>query len=128
GEIDVVARRPSRAVGALLGLDRDRERRAHRLAQLAGDAALLAVGIAAQRMQAAEARALRRFFLGILDGHLALKKIAAGEPQALEELDQEKRAEEFPRALEHRRPSERAGQIGSASSRPGRRSRRSSPG
>src|SRR6185312_10186499 len=46
-EVDVVARGAARAVVALLALDRDRERGAHRLAQLAGDAALLAVGIAA---------------------------------------------------------------------------------
>src|SRR5439155_23986959 len=49
-EVDVVARRPSGAVIALLGLNRDRERRAHCLAQLAGDAALFAVGVAAQRV------------------------------------------------------------------------------
>src|SRR5437016_12459901 len=39
-EIDVVARRAARAVVALLALDGDRERGAHRLAQLARDAAL----------------------------------------------------------------------------------------
>jgi hypothetical protein len=38
-------------------------RRAHRLAQLAGDAALLAVVVAAQRVQAAEARRQRRLLL-----------------------------------------------------------------
>src|SRR6185503_18129180 len=64
-EVDVVARGAARAVVALLALDRDRERRAHGLAQLAGDAALLAVGIAAQSVQAAEARALGRLLLGI---------------------------------------------------------------
>ena len=41
--VDVVARRAAAAVVARLGLDRDRLRRADRLAQLAGDAALLAV-------------------------------------------------------------------------------------
>src|SRR6476660_5755582 len=45
GEIDVVARRAPRAIGALLALDVDGERRADRLAQLAGDAAFLAVRI-----------------------------------------------------------------------------------
>src|SRR5262245_54973788 len=40
-QVDVVARRAAGAVGPDVGLDRDRERRAHRLAQLAGDAALL---------------------------------------------------------------------------------------
>src|SRR5688500_434438 len=44
--VDVVARRPPRAVLARLGVDGDRLRRADRLAELAGDAALLAVRIA----------------------------------------------------------------------------------
>src|SRR5258705_13934270 len=57
GHVDVVARGAPAAVGARLGLDRDGERRADGLAQLAGDAALLAVGITAQRMLAPEARA-----------------------------------------------------------------------
>src|SRR5512142_854597 len=39
--VDVVARRATAAVGARLGLDRDRLRRTNRLAELAGDAALL---------------------------------------------------------------------------------------
>src|SRR5258706_6736675 len=45
-EVDVVARRAARAVGARLGLDVDRERGADRLAQLARDAALFAGRIA----------------------------------------------------------------------------------
>src|ERR1043165_3717414 len=49
--VDVVARGAARAVvAARAGLDGDRLRRADRLAQLAGDAALLAVRIAAQCM------------------------------------------------------------------------------
>jgi hypothetical protein len=56
GEVDVVACRAARAVVADVALDRDRQRRADRLAQLAGDAALLAVLVAAQRVQAAKAR------------------------------------------------------------------------
>ena len=56
GEVDVVAGGAPRTVVALVRLDGDRHRRADRLAQLAGNAALLAVGIAAQRVQAAEAR------------------------------------------------------------------------
>src|SRR3546814_15804242 len=51
---------------ARLGLDRDRLRRADRLAQLARDAALLAVRIAAQRMLAAEARRQRVLLEGIV--------------------------------------------------------------
>src|ERR671913_82063 len=60
GQVDVVARGAARAVVADIGFDRDRERRADRLAELAGDAAFFAVVIAAQRMQAAEARRQRR--------------------------------------------------------------------
>src|SRR5579863_10253502 len=62
GHVDVVARRAPAAVFARLGLDRDGERRADRLAQFAGDAALLAVRIAAQRVLAAEARRERPLF------------------------------------------------------------------
>src|SRR6202035_324774 len=51
--VDVVARRAAAAVFARLGLDGDRQRGTDRLAQLAGDAALLAVGVAAQRVLAA---------------------------------------------------------------------------
>src|SRR5258707_6861186 len=65
--VDVVARRAPAAIGARLGLDGDGERRADRLAELAGDAALLAVGIAAQRMLAAEARAERPLLIGVVD-------------------------------------------------------------
>src|SRR5258707_2171110 len=55
--VDVVARGAPRAVvAARARLDGDRLGRADRLAQLAGDAALLAVGIAAQRVLAAQAR------------------------------------------------------------------------
>src|SRR5205085_3088862 len=46
-EVDVVARGAPRTVGALVALDVDGERRAHRFAELAGDAAFLAVRIAA---------------------------------------------------------------------------------
>src|SRR5271156_1740765 len=65
--VDVVARRATAAVLARLGLDRDRQRRADRLAQFAGDAALLAVGIAAQRMLAAEPRGERTLLVGVID-------------------------------------------------------------
>src|ERR1700676_1907436 len=58
--VDVVARRaPAAVVVARLGLDGDGLRRADRLAELAGDAAFLAVGIAAQRVLATETRAER---------------------------------------------------------------------
>src|SRR4029077_5251213 len=55
--VDVVARRAARAIiAARSGLDGDRLRRADRFAQLAGNATLFAVGIAAQRVFATEAR------------------------------------------------------------------------
>src|SRR4249919_608047 len=47
-QVDVVAGGAARSVLARLGVDGDRQRRAHRFAQLAGDAALFAVRIAAQ--------------------------------------------------------------------------------
>src|SRR3546814_3987749 len=64
--VDIVARGAARAVLAGLGLDGDRQRRADRLAELAGDAAFLAVGIAPQRMFAAKARAERPLFVGVV--------------------------------------------------------------
>src|SRR5689334_24800946 len=50
GHVDVVARGAPAAVVARLGLDGDGLGGTDRLAELAGDAALLAVGIAAQRV------------------------------------------------------------------------------
>src|SRR6185503_19337866 len=64
-EINVVARGAARAIVTDVALDRDRERRTHGLAELAGDAALLAVRVTAQRVQTAEARRLRRLLLGV---------------------------------------------------------------
>src|SRR5687768_8128301 len=85
-EIDVVARRAARAVGADVALDRDRERGADSLAELAGDAALLAVRIAAQRMQPAEARRLRRLLLRILDCDLPAEHLRPGDAHTLQQL------------------------------------------
>src|ERR1039457_6002390 len=48
-QIDVVARGATCTVGGHVRVDRDRQRRAHRLAQLAGDTALLAVRIGGPR-------------------------------------------------------------------------------
>src|SRR5258705_4859677 len=80
GEVDVVARRAARAVVADVAFDRDRQRRTDRLAQLAGDAALLAVLVAAQRVQAAKARREWRLLLGVLDRYLLREEVTAGEP------------------------------------------------
>src|SRR5262249_54227912 len=97
------ARRAPRAVGALLGFDGDGERRADRLAQLAGDAALLAVRIAPQRMQPAETRAQRRLLLRILDGDLALEQVVTRDPQPVRGLHEQEGVEEVPDALDHLR-------------------------
>jgi hypothetical protein len=73
--IDIVASGTARAVvAARAGLDRDSLRRADRLAELASDTALLAVGIAAQYMLAAEARRQRVFFERIINRRFGLKK------------------------------------------------------
>ena len=61
GQIDVVARGAAGAVGALFRFDGDGECRADGFAQFAGDAALFAVGVAAQCMKATEAPTLRSF-------------------------------------------------------------------
>src|SRR3989442_2777529 len=105
GQVDVVARRAPRAVGPLLRLDRDRQRRAHCLAQLAGDAALLAVLVAPQRVQPAKARRHRRLLLRVLDRDLAGKQVPPGQCHPLEQLAQQQRVEEVAdrpnRALAH---------------------------
>ena len=67
-------------------------RRADRLAQLAGDAALLAIGVAAQRMFAAEARRDRAFLERIVERGLRLEEIAHGERKRRHEFLEEQRA------------------------------------
>src|SRR4030095_8117313 len=64
--VDVVAGGAARSVLARLGLDGDRLRRADRLAELAGDAALFAGRVAPERMLAAEARAQGTLLAGIV--------------------------------------------------------------
>src|SRR3954465_6040184 len=76
--IDVVARRAPAAVLARLGLDRNAQRRADCLAQFAGNAALLAVRIAAQHVLAAETRADRVFLIRIIDRDRRLEHVAQG--------------------------------------------------
>src|SRR5204862_1590362 len=61
--VDVVAGRAAAAVLARLSLDGERECRADRLAQFAGDAALLPVGIAEKLMTTAGTRAMRRVLM-----------------------------------------------------------------
>src|SRR5207248_2462345 len=76
GHVDVVAGGAPAAILAWLGLDRDRQSRADRLAQLAGDTALLAIGIPPERMLAAKPRAERALFIGVIDRDRALKHVA----------------------------------------------------
>src|SRR6186713_2481097 len=89
-EVDVVARRAARAVVGDVGLDGDSQRGTHGLAQLAGDAALFAVRVAAQRMQAAEACRLRRLFFRVVDRELARPELLPRDPEATEQLPQSK--------------------------------------
>src|SRR5436190_11637206 len=98
-EVDVVARRAPRSILALLRLDVDGKGRADRLAQLARNAALLAVRVAAQRMQPAEARAHRRLLLRELHRDLAREQVLAGQGHAAEQFQQQERAEEFDHAV-----------------------------
>src|SRR5690606_38212213 len=95
GHVDVVARGAAAAVLARLGLYRDGERRAHRLAQFAGDAALLAVGIAAQRMLAAEARGERVLLERVVDRRLGLEEVLHRQPVSLDELPECERLDEL---------------------------------
>src|SRR5438034_1827119 len=78
GQVDVIARGAAAAVVPYVRFNRDRQCRANRLAEFAGNAALFAVFIAAQRVQAPEARAKRGFFFGKLDGDLAAEHVLAG--------------------------------------------------
>ena len=68
--VNIVARSATASVGARLGLDRDGLRRAHGLAQLARDAALLARRVSSQGVLAAEARAQRALLKRVVDGDL----------------------------------------------------------
>src|SRR4029077_5882754 len=91
--VDVVTHgAPGAVVAARAGLDGDRLRRADRLAQLAGDAAFFAVGIAAQRVLATEARRDRALLEGIVQGRLLGEEITCRQREALEELPEEDRA------------------------------------
>src|SRR5205823_12570698 len=59
------------------------------LAQLAGDTTLLTVRVAAQRVQSAEARRLRRFLLRVVQRVFAAEEGARREAQALQQLRQQ---------------------------------------
>src|SRR3569832_2840567 len=65
-QVDAVAARAAGAIRGNFRIDRDAHRRTHGLAQLAGDAALLAVWVATLGVQATEPRRLRGLLLGIV--------------------------------------------------------------
>src|SRR6202020_568427 len=91
--VDVVTHGAAGAViSARAGLDGDGLRRADRLAHLAGDAALLAIGVAAQRVLAAEARRDRPLLERIIQRRLRLEEIPHGEKERRYEFGQQKRA------------------------------------
>src|SRR5690606_27916512 len=92
-QVDVVARGAAGVVLTLFRIDGDRQRRAHRLAQLARDAALFAVGIAAQRVQPAEARRLRHLFHRVHQRVLRTENVLEGQPEAPDHFDQEQAPE-----------------------------------
>jgi hypothetical protein len=93
-QVDVVARGAPRAIGAHIRVDGDGQRRAHRLAQLAGNAALLAIGVAAQRVQAAEAHRLRRLLVRVFQRDLAAEQRAQRHAHALQQLEERERLQE----------------------------------
>ena len=95
GQINVVARCPLRAIVAFLHFHRDGSRRARRRAQPAGDAAFLAVCIAAQGRQPPKARRERRFFFRILERQLARECLAPGQGHAAHEFKQQKALEKI---------------------------------
>src|SRR5580698_6327762 len=91
--VDVVTHGAAGAVvAARAGLDGDGLRRADRLAQLTGDAALLAIGVAAQRVLAAEARRDRPLLERIIQRRLRLEEIPHGEKERRYEFGQQQRA------------------------------------
>src|SRR5205085_687031 len=89
--VDVVACGAAASVFAWLCLDRDGERRAHGLAQLAGDAALFAVRITSKRMLTAKARTQGAFLKRVVERRLRLEEITYGETKGLHQLPQEDR-------------------------------------
>eukprot|EP00235_Prasinoderma_singulare_P009573 CAMPEP_0119166340 /NCGR_PEP_ID=MMETSP1315-20130426/5788_1 /TAXON_ID=676789 /ORGANISM="Prasinoderma singularis, Strain RCC927" /LENGTH=207 /DNA_ID=CAMNT_0007159715 /DNA_START=158 /DNA_END=781 /DNA_ORIENTATION=- len=88
GHVDVVARGATATVLPLLGLDCDGLRGADGLAQLARNAALLAAGVAAQCVLAAEAGAQRRLLKGVVDGELPLEEVLERHAHAARNLRQ----------------------------------------
>src|SRR5262249_57088415 len=90
--IDVVSGRSPRAIiAARSGFDGYGLSRADGFAQLACDAAFLAVGVAPQRVLAAKARRERSLFERIIQGGFALEEIAHPKQESQHELAKEQR-------------------------------------
>ena len=70
-------------------VDRDCQGRTHRFAQLAGNAAFFAVGVATQRVQATETIGLRNVLHRIAHGVLRLEHVANGQCHSLKQLDEQ---------------------------------------
>src|SRR4029077_17720491 len=91
--VDIVAGgAPRTVIPTRAGFNGDRLRRADRLAQLAGNAALLAIGVAAQRMFAAETWRDRALLERVIERRLGLEEIAHGEHERRGEFLEEHRA------------------------------------
>src|SRR5258708_36227241 len=91
--IDIVARGATRTVVAARSrLDSDGLRRTDRLAQFAGDAALRAIWITAQRGLATKARRELPFLERIIERGLRLEEVAQGEHERRRKLLEEYRA------------------------------------
>src|SRR5690606_11872791 len=71
------------------GVAGDGLRQADRLAELAGDAALFPVRIAAQRMLAAEAGRQRALLVRVVQRRLRLEEILQAQTEPFEEVDQQ---------------------------------------
>ena len=89
--VDVVSRRLSASILAFLRLDGDSLGRADRLAQLARDAALLAIGVAAQRVFSTEARGQRSLLEGVVYGVLLVKEVLERQRPAARQLREKER-------------------------------------
>src|SRR3989344_7265653 len=94
-QIDIVARGASCAVRALFRFDTDATGRTDGLTQLAGDAALLAVRVSTQRVQAAETRRLRGLLLRVTDGNLSDEQVFSGYREPAQQFPQQKNPQEM---------------------------------
>src|SRR5690606_25806601 len=91
-QVDVVAPPATRTTRGDVRLDRARERRPHCFAELAGDAALLPVGVATLRVQAAKTGRLRRRLFQVLHRDVRPgEELTQRDPQTEQQLGQEER-------------------------------------